>query len=214
MPHEPSSLIFGASGSLGGACLKEMSKICPTYSVNHNETNYTEGAPFSSVIWAQGTNKTQSFMDSTDSDWNEMLEANLHFVRRSALKLVTEELIQHTASFVFIGSIWANFARKDKSSYIVSKSALDGLTRSLAIDLAPFGVRVNSVLPGVINNSMTRKNLSQEQIEKIEQGTPTLKLAEPSNVASVVRFLATDESIGINGQSLVVDNGWSIARSI
>jgi NAD(P)-dependent dehydrogenase (short-subunit alcohol dehydrogenase family) len=61
---------------------------------------------------------------------------------------------------------------------------------------------------------MTRKNLSQEQIEKIEQGTPTLKLAEPSNVASVVRFLATDASMGINGQSLVVDNGWSIARSI
>lgn len=214
MNHNPAALVFGASGSIGNACFDVMTDACPTYSVPHTETSLGLGAPYSSVIWAQGINMTKDFVDTSEADWNEILEANLHFVRKTVKTLLTEGLVQNPASFVFIGSVWGNLARVNKSAYIVSKSALQGLTKSLAIDLAPHGIRVNSVLPGILNNSMTRSNLSKEQIKNIEKDTPGGLLVSPEAVARTVKFLCSQDSVGVNGQSIAVDNGWSIARHI
>lgn len=209
-----STLIFGASGSIGGACFNLMSQVSSAFTHSHSDTEIGNGAPYDSVIWAQGLNKTEGFLTTPEESWEEILEANLHFVRRSVEKLVKGEFVIKPASFVFVGSVWGRLARQDKSAYVVSKSALEGLTKSLAIDLAPHGIRVNSVLPGVVDNPMTRSNLSEDQIKKIEIETPGQKLVTPENVAHTVRFLCSGDSIGINGQSIVLDNGWSIARYI
>lgn len=191
-----------------------MSETCPTFALSHKDSNFALGGTYSSVIWAQGLNQTKNFFDTADSDWAEVMDANFHFVRKTIKALLTDNLVQRAASFVFVSSVWAEIAREDKSAYMVSKSALQGLTRSLAVELAPLEIRVNSVLPGVVENSMTKANLSVDQLSKIKMETPGKRLVTPQNIAHVVKFLASNDSVGINGQSITIDNGWTIAKYI
>jgi 3-oxoacyl-[acyl-carrier protein] reductase len=105
-------------------------------------------------------------------------------------------------------------ARPNKLAYIASKAALSGLIPALAIDLASRGISINGVLPGVIDTPMTRANLSEAQIQNVEQSTPTSKLAKPEDVSRAVAWLVSDKSNGINGQWITVDNGWAVYRNV
>ena len=214
MKKQPTALVFGSSGSIGRACVEILSSDYQTFKGSRTFEELNLGAPFDSVVWAQGINQTKHFMESSESDWESILDANLHFVRRSIVRLIEDSLIVNPASFVFVGSVWGRLSRYEKSAYIVSKSALEGLAIGLAADLAQFGIRVNCVMPGVVDNLMTRENLTAEQLSKIQTETLGGKLISAMDVANVVRFLCSNESSGINGQSIVIDKGWSIARYI
>jgi 3-oxoacyl-[acyl-carrier protein] reductase len=214
MKKQPTALVFGSSGSIGRACVELLSSDYQTFKGSRTFEELNLGAPFDSVVWAQGINQTKHFMESSESDWESILDANLHFVRRSIVRLIADSLIVNPASFVFVGSVWGRLSRCEKSAYIVSKSALEGLAIGLAADLAQFGIRVNCVMPGVVDNLMTRENLTAEQLSKIQTETLGGKLISAMDVANVVRFLCSNESSGINGQSIVIDKGWSIARYI
>ena len=210
----PTALVFGSSGSIGGACVDLLSSDYETFKGSRTFEDLNLGAPYDSVVWAQGINQTKHFMESTESDWESILEANLHFVRRSIFRLIEDNLIMNPASFVFVGSVWSRLTRYEKSSYRVSKSALEGLAIGLAADLAQYGIRVNCVMPGVVDNLMTRENLTADQLNKIQTETLGGELISARDVANVVRFLCSSNSSGINGQSIVIDKGWSIARYI
>jgi NAD(P)-dependent dehydrogenase (short-subunit alcohol dehydrogenase family) len=73
---------------------------------------------------------------------------------------------------------------------------------------------INGVLPGIIDSPMTRKNLSIEQVNQIIEQTPGNKLVQPEEIARVTEFLASKNSQGINGQSITVDNAWTISRHV
>jgi NAD(P)-dependent dehydrogenase (short-subunit alcohol dehydrogenase family) len=102
----------------------------------------------------------------------------------------------------------------NKIAYITSKSALGGLVRALSVDLAPLGISINSVMPGVIESQMTRQHLSAKAIEAIRRETPGGELVTASEVAAVILYLISKDSTGITGQSVVVDNGWSIYKNV
>jgi NAD(P)-dependent dehydrogenase (short-subunit alcohol dehydrogenase family) len=87
---------------------------------------------------------------------------------------------------------------------------LESLIRSVAIEHSSHGVIANSVSPGFVNTSLTKKNNSVEEIEKIRQRIPIGRLAEPEEIARVVRFLASQENSYITGQTILVDGGVSI----
>ena len=214
MKKQPTALVFGSSGSIGGACVDLLSSDHEVFKGSRTFEDLNLGAPFDSVVWAQGINQTKHFMDSSESDWESILDANLHFVRRSVVRLIEDNLVKKSASFVFVGSVWGRLSRYEKSAYIVSKAALEGLAIGLAVDLAQFGIRVNCVMPGVVDNLMTRENLTPEQILKIQTETLGGELISAKEVANVVRFLCSSDSSGVNGQSIVIDKGWSIARHI
>ena len=122
------------------------------------------------------------------------------------------DLINRNASLIIVSSIWEKYAKRNKLSYTISKAAISGLVKSLALDLAENDIRVNAVLPGVVDNKMTRNNLNSKQILKFEEATPGGKLINALDLAFVINFLLNPKSRGINGQSIVVDNGWSINR--
>jgi 3-oxoacyl-[acyl-carrier protein] reductase len=214
MKKQPTALVFGSSGSIGGACVDLLSREYETFKGSRTFEDLNLGAPFDSIVWAQGINQTKHFLESSEADWGSILDANLHFVRRSIVRLIEDNLIMNPASFVFVGSVWGRLARSEKSAYIVSKSALEGLAIGLAADLAQYGIRVNCVMPGVVDNLMTRENLTPEQLLKIQTETLGGALISAMDVANVVRFLCSSDSSGINGQSIVIDKGWSIARHI
>jgi NAD(P)-dependent dehydrogenase (short-subunit alcohol dehydrogenase family) len=96
----------------------------------------------------------------------------------------------------------------------VSKASLEGLVNSVLADFSENGLRINAVLPGVIDSPMTRANLSDKQIGTIENQTPSGKLVTAKELARVIAWLLSEDSLGINGQFICVDNGWSNVRSI
>ena len=114
---------------------------------------------------------------------------------------------------VIISSIWEVLSKKNKLSYSVSKSALSGLVKSLACDLSDYNILINNVLPGVVDNPMTHKMLTQEQINNIEKTTGFNRLITLHDIYNTVKFLVT-ENTAVTGQSIVVDLGFTNIKTI
>jgi NAD(P)-dependent dehydrogenase (short-subunit alcohol dehydrogenase family) len=131
---------------------------------------------------------------------------------RSAL-LVTAAAIPHLlasdhASVVSISSISGLRGAPRRAVYAASKAALDGMTRSLAMEFGPRGIRFNTVAPGVVETAMWRENLEQPGVADAVLGViPTRRLSDASEVADAVLFLASDLSRAITGEVISADGG-------
>ena len=115
-------------------------------------------------------------------------------------------------NIIFISSNISNFGAKGMAIYAASKAAVDGLMRSLAIELAP-NVRVNSVLPGALNTAMTAHIFSDEEIAKRLNSMTPMGVGEVEDIVNAVRFLLSDSSRWIAGHQLTVDGGRTINLS-
>ena len=122
--------------------------------------------------------------------------------------LLTNDKICNGSKMVIISSIYEDITRKNKLSYSISKSALKGLLKNLSIDLSSKNILINSILPGVIDNEMTRKSLTNETIEYIEKYTDFKRLINLNDIFSLVKYLVIDNT-GITGQSIKVDLGFT-----
>jgi len=211
---KPSVLIFGASGSIGSACFQLLKDDHQLTAAQRDYDFYQNSSLYDSVIWAQGKNLTKAFIETSEQDWESLFEANFTFVRRKLRDLLIAQRLRKPARLVFIGSVWSHIARVDKSAYIATKSALSGLTRSLAVELGAQEITVNCVLPGPVDNLMTRENLTKIQFDKLVSESPTGKLVSEKQVAEVVRFLISNNSEGISGQSIEIDYGWALSKHV
>ena len=211
----PNVIIFGSNGSIGSHCYSKF--LNSGWSTFHGKKNLEEMLHCPSidgVVWAQGLNLNKSFLETQDLEWSDVLDANLFFTIRSLKYLLNKNKLKKGSRLVIVGSVWEKIHRKNKSAYIVSKSAAAGLVRSLASELSEYKISINCVSPGVIRSPMSIKNLTLEQISKVENETPTNELVTLDNVANVIHFMISNESSGINGQSIIVDNGWSSHRNV
>lgn len=208
-------LIFGASGALGKACSEYVEKIGDeVFESSRNFYLIPPDQVFDSVIWAQGRNLTKSFLETTDFDWQDLIDANLLFIVKSLKYLILNNHIRKGCRLVVLGSVWESLNRSDKTAYIASKSGVSGLVRALSSELCSLGIAINCVAPGVVSSPMTFANLSQGQLERIRRETPGGELVEIVEVAKIVYFLASPDSSGINGQVITVDKGWSTNRDV
>jgi len=217
-------ILFGASGQIGSVVNKRLSENFEIIQISSKKIIASANAEaeildqvknknsIDGVIWSQGINQNDSILDFKLSQFEAMMDANLKFVLNTIKAILDLELLKNPSSLVIISSIWQEFAKKNKLSYSISKAALSALVKSLALDLSERNIRVNSILPGVVDNEMTRQNLSQDEILKITDRTPGRKLISSVNIADTAHFLLDQKSQGINGQSIFVDNGWSINR--
>ena len=217
-------ILFGATGQIGSVINKRLSENFEIIQISSKKIITSANAKaeildqvknknsIDGVIWSQGINQNDSILDFKLSQFEAMMDANLKFILNTIKAILDLELLKNPSSLVIISSIWQEFAKKNKLSYSISKSALSALVKSLALDLSERNIRVNSILPGVVDNEMTRQNLSQDEILKITDRTPGRKLISSVNIADTAHFLLDQKSQGINGQSIFVDNGWSINR--
>jgi 3-oxoacyl-[acyl-carrier protein] reductase len=111
---------------------------------------------------------------------------------------------------VNVESVYAIISREKRLSYASSKSALSGLTRTLAVEYGKHNILVNAVLPGYVLTEMTQKNLSQSEIERIKERIPLGRLAQPEEIARLISFLSSDQNSYVNGQMIVADGGFTI----
>lgn len=109
---------------------------------------------------------------------------------------------------VFVSSLYGIVSRERRIAYSSSKNALNGLCKSLALELAPYNILVNSIAPGYVMTDMTRKNLSEEEIKNIEKNIPTGRFQSEEEIAEAVTFFCSEKNKSITGQLLAVDGGF------
>ena len=225
-------LIFGGTGALGTAIAQKFSN--EGYEVIYGVRTITDGKVqfqvplttgpvpdllkgqlFDAVVFAQGANINDSVITSSVEDLNRLFEANVSFISENTKALLSHNLIKHKGKIVILSSLWEQLTRQDKMAYTVTKAAVGGLVRSMAVDLGNAkGILVNGLLPGIVETPMSRGLLSAKQMENIEAQTPGHKLTVPEDVANATYLLGCEDNTAISGQSLFVDYGFAIARVI
>lgn len=142
-------------------------------------------------------------------DVSRMLQVNLQGAISLAQACVKQMMVSGFGVIVNVSSIVGARGFKGLAAYSATKAALDGLTRSLAKELGPVGIRVNSIAPGFMDTDMTSE-LTDRQKRRIVRQTPLGRLGGVADVSSVVKFLLSDESSFITGQSIVIDGGLTV----
>ena len=148
------------------------------------------------------------FLELTEDTWDAVLETNLKatFVcaQEAARRLVAAgrpgAIINLSSGAPYRGSLRA-------TAYMASKLGIVGLTRGMARELAPHGIRVNAVAPGITNTAMPRLGNTEEALAALGRSNPSGRLAEPEDIADVVVFLATDGARHLVGQLIHVNGG-------
>lgn len=145
--------------------------------------------------------------DMEPEAWRRLLDVNLGGVY-NCLKFAIPPMVREKSGCIInISSVWGIYGASCEAAYSATKAAVIGLTRSLAKELGPSGVRVNCVAPGVILTDMLQ-SLNSEELAALSGQTPLGRLGSPEDVADAVAFLASDNARFITGQVLGVDGGF------
>ena len=226
-------LIFGGFGAIGSAVALEFEKnsfeVWRTSRASRaNEpksivavgksvvdgTSFDLLPQFDAVVWAQGSNLNDSIVEYKADEFDEVLNANVKFVASTLSSLLIQNKILPGAKICIVSSIWQDAIRPNKLSYSVSKSALSGLVKSVALDLSSQEIFVNAILPGVIDTPMTRGVLTEKQVLSVGERTSFGRLVRPEELANVIFFLCSDLNSCITGQSIAADLGFANVRPI
>lgn len=152
-------------------------------------------------------------VETTAALVDEMLAVNVRAPLLLIAALVPAMIERGTGSIVNVSSVSGIIGTPRRAAYAASKGALDAATRSLAVELGPVGVRVNSVAPGVVDTALWAKNKSiPGVVEAIEAVTPLRRWATPEDIADVIVFLASDAARFVTGETISADGG--MARTL
>ena len=158
-----------------------------------------------------GITLSDSSLDYSEKFWDKTNDVNIKapfFLSQECAKIMK---LKKSGIIINITSINAEFAFPDNPSYQVSKGGLKQLTKSLSLDLAKFGIRVNSVGPGYFHTMMTNKSWDNIKRRKLITNNTILgRWGEPKDLEGVIIFLASDASSYITGQNIYIDGGWSV----
>ena len=153
-----------------------------------------------------GITNDNLLMRMTEEQWLSVIETNLTSIYRVTKSIVKDMMKAREGRIVNIGSIVGMMGNAGQSNYSASKSGLLGFTKSLARELSSRNINVNSISPGFIDTDMT-KALSDDQIDNLSKNIPLGRIAESSEVSSVVTFLLSDDSSYITGENINVNGG-------
>lgn len=154
-----------------------------------------------------GISQIEMFQDITDEDWNTMLQTNLTSSFFTIQEVLPNMLSKKNGCIINISSIWAKTGAACEVHYSVSKAGLDAMTKSLAKELGPSNIRVNSIAPGIIDTDMN-KDLSLEELEALKAEIPLGKIGKTTDISKCVKWLVEDEYT--TGQVIAINGGWYI----
>lgn len=159
-----------------------------------------------------GINMKKDLVDVSDSEFEQVLRTNLFSVFAMSREVVKKMKRRNGGCLINISSMAAQYGLPKVIAYSASKTAIEGMTRAMAVELAEYGVRVNCIAPGFIKTKMTAKALDSDPArkERVFSRTPMGKMGLPEDIADAAFFLATNESKFVTGTVLPVDGGNSI----
>ena len=216
------TIIFGSSSDIGKK-IKYLLKNDNILELNSKEldlSNIKNAKNFNikiipdNIIFVSAINKPKDFLKLHDNEIEEVFNTNfLSFIilLKKLLKRVVKA--KKKCKIILITSLYSQFGRSKRLLYSISKHALLGLTRNIAVELGPRGITINAVSPGYVDTKMTRRNLNSKEIKFLKSKTPLQKIIRPIDIAHVVKALLNDEIVSITGQEIIVDGGISINGS-
>lgn len=156
-----------------------------------------------------GMSSNQSITEMTDPEWSRVVGLNLsgamYFCRAAARVLVEKK----RGAIVMVSSVAGIMSKENRAAYSATKSAVIGLTRALALDLGPRGVRVNSIAPGVTETPMQLMNPAEHR-HRVSERAALGRCGSPAEIANASLFLLSDLASYVTGQTLVADGGLTI----
>jgi NAD(P)-dependent dehydrogenase (short-subunit alcohol dehydrogenase family) len=221
------ALVVGASKGIGAACAEALARAgahvttvarSGDVTVRHDVLDHEVLArrlaplgPHEIVVYAAGGNEPGPFLDVTPDAFDRVHALNVRagfFALQHAARALVEA--GRGGSLIVIGSQMGHVGAPDRTVYCATKHALEGLVKAAAIELAPYGIRVNAIAPTFIETELTRPMLADpvfaaDVLERIPLG----RLATPEDIGAAAVFLASDASRMITGTSLRVDGGWT-----
>ena len=165
--------------------------------------------PIGGLVHSAGIGGPASVTDVEEAGWDEVLSVNLR-AGAMLIRVLTPALREAApdAGIVLISSIEGLVGHSWLAAYCASKAGLIGLTRSAALALGPEGIRVNAVCPGAVDTELLAPLLAMPGArEQLESVTPLGRVAQPEEIASVIRFLLSDDARFVTGATIVVDGG-------
>ena len=160
------------------------------------------------IIWSQGHNFNDNIFDFNNNNFDTIIDVNVKFILVTLNKLLINNKINDGAKLVIVSSIWEELTRENKLSYSISKAALSGLVKNIAYDLSKHNILINNILPGVIDNDMSKKTLNVNEFEYIKNYMQFNRLITLEDVYKTIKFLSIENS-GITGQSIKIDLGFT-----
>ena len=154
-----------------------------------------------------GISQNKLFTDVTDEDWQKIINNNLYSTFCMTQEVLPNMIHNKNGSIINISSVWGLVGASCESIYAISKAGIDAMTKSLAKELGPSNIRVNSIAPGIIETDMN-KNLNEIEIEQLKQETPLGKIGKTIDIAKCVNWLIEDEFT--TGQVISINGGWIV----
>ena len=167
--------------------------------------------PFDILINNAGTNRPAKLVDTKIDDFDYVMSLNVRSVI-NLTKLVVRKMLDSNlkGSIINVSSQMGHVGGPNRTTYCSSKFAIEGFTKSLAIELGPEGIRVNAICPTFIQTPMTEPFLKDEEFKKTTIGMiPIGRLGEVTDLMGPFVFLASDASSLMTGSSILVDGGWT-----
>jgi 2-hydroxycyclohexanecarboxyl-CoA dehydrogenase len=165
--------------------------------------------PVTVLVNAAGLERFKRFTDITFDDWQRVIDVNLNGVFHCVQAVLPDMIEAGWGRIVNISSSSTHSGQPYMSPYVAAKSAVNGLTKSLALEYGPSGITVNAVPPGFIDTPMLRKSEARGYlvVEKNIEATPVRRIGKPEDIAAACAFLISEEAGYITGQILGVNGG-------
>ena len=156
-----------------------------------------------------GVTHAADFLDLSEDDFDRVLRINLKSMFLCSQAAARHMVSQRSGCIINMSSVNAELAIPNQVPYVVSKGGINQLTKVMALNLAPYGIRVNGIGPGTILTELAKKAVlsSPEARHTILSRTPAGRCGEPEEIASVAAFLASDDASYMTGQTMYVDGG-------
>jgi len=142
------------------------------------------------------------------NEWKRIFDVNIGGVINTVKYALPPMISSKSGVIITIGSVWGTLGASCESIYAASKSAVIGLTKSLALELAPSGIRVNCVSPGIIADGMTTEKFP-DAAESLAKNVPLGRLGSAEDIANLTAYLCSDKAKYITGQVFSIDGGMS-----